>query len=95
MKTNMNAAMGPQPVAWRMLIEGSTVWAPFGEHGWRAATVTGLGKNRADRTVVHLSFETGGHGTRYAGQLYWRKAQLKGRDKPQRPGAQAQGTLFA
>jgi hypothetical protein len=68
-----------------MLTEGSLVWAPFGDHGWRAAMVTGLGKNRGERTVVHLSFETGGHGTRYAGQLYWRKAELKGKDKRLRP----------
>jgi hypothetical protein len=44
---------------WRMLTEGALVWAPVGEHGWRAATITELGKNRGERTVVHLSFETG------------------------------------
>jgi len=54
----------------------------FGDHGWRPATVIGLGKNRADRTVVHLSFETGGKGRRVAGELYWRKPELKGKDKP-------------
>jgi hypothetical protein len=31
---------------------------------------------------VHLSFETRGKGRRVAGELYWRKAELKGRDKP-------------
>ena len=45
-----------------------------------AGIVTGLGKNRG--TVVHLSFETGGKGRRVAGELYWRKPELKGRDKP-------------
>jgi hypothetical protein len=47
--------------------------------------VLGLGKNRGDRTVVHLAFETGGQGRRVAGELYWRKAELKGKDKPPRP----------
>jgi len=28
---------------------GSTVWAPFGESGWRPAIVTGLGKTRGDQ----------------------------------------------
>jgi len=31
---------------------------------------------------VHLSFETGGKGRRVAGELYWRKPELKGKDKP-------------
>jgi hypothetical protein len=79
----MNTTIEARPVAWRMLIEGSTVWAPFGEHGWHAATVIGLGKKRGNRTVVHLSFETGGQGRRLAGELYWRKAELKGKDKPE------------
>ena len=26
----------PRRAAWRMLTLGSTVWAPFGDHGWRA-----------------------------------------------------------
>jgi hypothetical protein len=38
-------------VKWRMLAEGSTVWAPFGNHGWRPGMITGLGKNRGDNTV--------------------------------------------
>jgi hypothetical protein len=67
---------------WRMLSSGSTVWAPFGDHGWRPGTVIGLGKNWGDRTVVHLAFETGGKGRRVAGELYWRKPELKGKDKP-------------
>ena len=72
----------PSRVQWRMLTEGALVWAPFGNHGWRAATVMGLGKNRSDRTVVHLAFETGGKGRRVAGELYWRKPELKGQDRP-------------
>jgi hypothetical protein len=68
---------------WRMLTEGAKVWAPFGDHGWRAGTVLGLGKNRGDRTVMRLAFETGGKGRRVAGELVWRKAELKGKDKPQ------------
>ena len=72
----------PRRAAWRMLSLGSTVWAPFGEHGWRPGIVVGLGKNRGDNTVVHLSLVTGGKGRRVAGDLYWRKAELKGKDKP-------------
>ena len=49
----------------------------------RAGTVLGLEKNRGDRTVVRLAFETGGKGPRVAGELVWRKAELKGKDKPQ------------
>jgi hypothetical protein len=79
----------PLPVQWRMLAVGSTCWAPFGNHGWRAGTVLSLGKNRGDNTVVHLSFETGGQGRRTAGELYWRKVELKGRDKPKRPSAES------
>lgn len=75
----------PRRAAWRMLIDGCTVWAPFGEHGWRPGIVVGLGKNRRDNTVVRLSFETGGKGKRLAGELYWRKAELKGKDKPKTP----------
>jgi hypothetical protein len=72
----------PRRARWRMLTLGSTVWAPFAEHGWHPATVTGLGKNRGHRTVVHLSFETGGDGRRVAGELYWREPELNGKDKP-------------
>jgi hypothetical protein len=54
-----------------MLIAGSTVWAPFGESGWRPGIITGLGKNRGDNTVVHLHFETGEKGRRLAGELWW------------------------
>jgi hypothetical protein len=67
---------------WRMLTEGSTVWVLFGSHGWRPGIITGLGKNRGDQTVVHLRFETGGMGQRYAGESYWRKPELKAKDKP-------------
>jgi len=72
-----------------MLTTGALVWAPFGGHSWRAATVIGLGKNRGDNTVVHLSFESGGKGRRVAGELFWRKAELKGRDKPKPPPAKS------
>ena len=71
-----------QQAPWRMLTIGSTVWAPFGTHGWRPGIIIGLGKNRGDKTIVHLSFETGGKGRRIADELYWRKPELKGRDKP-------------
>jgi hypothetical protein len=63
--------------------------APFGEHWWRQGIVIGLGKNRGDRTVVHLSFETGGKSRRVAGELFWRKAELKGKDKPMHTMAEA------
>jgi hypothetical protein len=43
-----------------------------------------LGKNRRDRTVVHLHFENGGSGQGYASQLYRRKPELKGKDKRQK-----------
>ncbi|HJU11276.1 MAG TPA: hypothetical protein VJ728_10385 [Candidatus Binataceae bacterium] len=67
---------------WRMLTLGGQVWAPFGERGWRPGVITGLGKNRGDKTIVHLSFATGGKGKRTACELYWRKPELKGKDKP-------------
>jgi hypothetical protein len=53
-------------------------------HGWRPGTIIGLGKNRGDRTIyiVHLSFETGGRGQRYAGEFFWRKPELKSKGKP-------------
>jgi hypothetical protein len=54
----------------------------MGTYGWRAATVLSLGKNRGENTVVRLAFETGGQGRRVAGELFWRKAELKGKDKP-------------
>jgi hypothetical protein len=76
-----------RPVNWRHLTTGASVWAPFGNHGWRAATVIGLGKNRAERTVCQLLFDNGGQGKRQAGQLYWRKIVLHGADKPPRPEA--------
>src|SRR5712692_4421591 len=68
----------PSRVQWRMLTEGALVWAPFGNHGWRAATVMGLGKNRSDRTVVHLAFETGGKGRRVAGRTLLAQARAQG-----------------
>ncbi|MBV8477005.1 MAG: hypothetical protein JOZ36_10090 [Acidobacteria bacterium] len=41
--------------------------------------ITGLSKNRGDQIIVHLRFETGGKGQRYATELYWRKPSLRGR----------------
>jgi hypothetical protein len=35
----MGTMIEPRPVHWRMLTDGAQVWAPFGEHGWRAGTV--------------------------------------------------------
>jgi len=72
----------PRRASWRMLTTGSHVWCPYGEHGWRPAIITGLGKNRGDRTVIHLHFDNGGSGQRYAGELWWRRPELKGKDKP-------------
>jgi hypothetical protein len=65
-----------------------------GRTRWAATTVTGLSKNRADNTVVHLSFETGGQGRRVAGELYWRKAELKGNDKPRPRAAESMMDIF-
>jgi hypothetical protein len=72
----------PRRAPWRELTLGSTVWAAFGEHGWRPGIITGFGKNRGDNTVVHLRLETGGKGRRVAGELWWRKPEVKGQDKP-------------
>lgn len=72
----------PRRAPWRILTLGSTIWVPFGDHRWRPGIVIGLGKNRGDRTVVHLSFETEAKGRRVAGEVYWRKPELKGKDKP-------------
>jgi hypothetical protein len=80
----MDTRIEPRRAAWRMLSIGSTIWAPLGERGWRPEIITGLGKNRRDRTVVHLHFENGGSGQRYASQLYRRKPELKGKDKRQK-----------
>ena len=67
---------------WRMLTTGAMVWAPVGKHGWQAALVTGLGKNRGDHTVVQLAFDTGERTRRLASELFWRKPELCGQDKP-------------
>jgi hypothetical protein len=83
----------PRRASWRILTLGSKVWVPFGEHGWRPGAVTGLGKNRGERTVVHLSFERGGKGRRVTGELYWRKPELRGKDKPKTPTISALGAL--
>ena len=58
-------------VQWQMLTEGVQVWAPFGQHGWRAGTVVGCAPGVRDRE----------QGRRVAGELFWRKAELKGRNK--------------
>jgi hypothetical protein len=79
---NNSMVIEPRRAPWRELTLGSTVWAPFGEHGWRPGIITGLGKNRGDNTVVHLRLETGGKGRRVAGELWWRKPEVKGQDKP-------------
>jgi hypothetical protein len=76
------AIIAPRRVLSRELRLGMTVWAPFGERGWRAATVTGVETSRGDLTIVHLSFGPGGAGTCHAGELYLRKPELKGEDKP-------------
>jgi len=41
-----------------------------------------LGKNRGNPTIVHLSCETGAAASDYADELFWRKPELKGKDKP-------------
>ena len=84
-----SANIEPRRASWRMITLSANVWAPFGEHGWRPGVITGLGKNRGDNTVVRLRFETGGKGQRYAGQLFWRKPGLKGRDKPNKEAVTA------
>lgn len=67
-------------IQWRMLTVGSTCWAP--RHGWAPATVVGLGKNRGNNTIVTIAFDTGGQGKRIVSELWWRKPELKGQDKP-------------
>jgi len=87
----MNTIIEPRRTFWRMLTLGSSVWAPFGEQSWRPGIITILGKNREERTVVHLSFETGGKGKRFARELFWRKPELKGRHKPRTPADSTEG----
>lgn len=72
----------PRRAPWQELTLGSTVWAPLGDHGWRPGTISGLGKNRGDNTIVHLRFETGGTGRRLAASCIWRRPELQGKDKP-------------
>ena len=67
----MESANEPRRAPWRMRTLGSTVWAPFGEDGWRPGIITSLGKNRGNNTVVHLSFETGGK------RLSWKSSLLQ------------------
>lgn len=78
---NSTTKLEPLAVQWRMLAVGSQVWSPR-SGGWAPATVVSLGKNRGERTIVHLAFHTGGQGRRVAGELFWRKPELKGKDKP-------------
>lgn len=81
----------PQPrwCEWRHLDVGSTVWAAFGSCGWRPAIVTKFGRNRGQRTIVHLNYGAGcygsSHGKRMVSQLAWRKPNLKGKDRPMPP----------
>ena len=64
-------------IPWRQIIVGAKVWAPFGGtredgvYGWRPAIVVALGKQRKDKTVVYLQFESGKRtgGKRYVNQL--------------------------
>ena len=74
--------MASQQTPWLMLTIGSTVGAPYGTYGLRPATVNGLGQNHDDHTIVELAFDTGGTDERSAGNLYWRKPELKRTDKP-------------
>jgi hypothetical protein len=46
------ASIEPRRAPWRMLTLGSAVWAPSGELGWRPGIISGLGKNRGDRTAA-------------------------------------------
>jgi len=76
--------VGPERVSWRMLSEGSLVWAPTGK-GWTPAVVTRLGRQRDERTVVHLLlFGRNGQrkGIRFVNQLFWRRERNGGKDKP-------------
>jgi hypothetical protein len=43
---------------------------------------------------VHLSFE-GGRGQRYAGEFFWRKPELKGKDKPKAATVNGPGAVNA
>ena len=79
---NNSMTIQPRRAPWRELTTGSSVWAPFGDHGWRPGIIIVLGKNRADNTIVHLKFEAGGKGRGLADELWWRKPELKGKDKP-------------
>ena len=90
----MDTTIEPRRASWRMLTIGSTCWAPSGEHGWRPGIVTGLGKNRGDQTVVHLRFETGGKGQRYAGELHWRTPELRGGTNRQHKWSVHKGKLY-
>jgi hypothetical protein len=64
-----------------MLTLGSYVWAPFGDHGRQPRTIIGLGKNRGDYHRAS-QLRNPGQGQRYAGEFFWRKPELKGKDKP-------------
>lgn len=47
---------------------------------FRPGTITSLGKNRGAAPSGHLSFENRREGRRVAGELYWRKPELKEQD---------------
>jgi hypothetical protein len=56
-------------------------WSGNSQNKWGFYTI-GLGKNRGDHTVVHLAFDTGERSRRLAGELFWRKPELRDKDKP-------------
>ena len=76
--------IAPRRAPWRELTVGSTVWT-LRQGFWCAATVTGLGKNHGEKTIISLSLDMGGKGRCLAGDLYWRKPELNGQDKPPLP----------
>jgi hypothetical protein len=64
-----------------------SVWAhrsgrPSGITADGPVSLSGVGENRGNRSIVRLSFETGGKGRRIANELFWRNLELKGKDKP-------------
>ena len=62
-----------------------SLWVRRSGSVWRAWLASGdrhrPWENRGDSTVVYLSFETGDKG-RVANEIWWRKPELKGKDKP-------------
>jgi hypothetical protein len=81
----MNTNIEPRRASWRMLITGSTVWAPFGESGWRPGIITGLGKNRGDRTIVHSEFRNGRQRPKVRSRALVAQARAQGQRQAARP----------